>query len=137
MAARKSAKSTKGLADADAAEAYNPLARINIARSIAGELLARRAIPLSDSDGIVGAGIYALYYCGDFPAYAPARNAPERLLDYLLQRMTPAQYDIEPYLALQNYVTTGDAWTGSDAQLNTKASGLARLIAGSGEYQFV
>ena len=79
MAARKSAKSTKGLADADAAEAYNPLARINIARSIAGELLARRAIPLSDSDGIVGAGIYALYYCGDFPAYAPARNAPERL----------------------------------------------------------
>jgi hypothetical protein len=28
-------------------------------------------------------------------------------------------------------------WTGSDAQLSTKASGLTHLIVGSGEYQLV
>lgn len=67
----------------------------------------------------------------------PFRNTPDRLLDYLLERMTPAQYDAEPYAELQNYMSTGGAWTGSESQLNTKASGLARLIAGSGEYQFV
>ena len=35
------------------------------------------------------------------------------------------------------YLNAGGAWTGSDAQMNAKAPGLARLIAGSGEYQFV
>jgi len=58
---------------------YNPLARINIARSIEGELLARKAIPLRDADLIDGAGIYAIYYCGDLVHYAPARNSPDRL----------------------------------------------------------
>jgi hypothetical protein len=28
-------------------------------------------------------------------------------------------------------------WTGSDTQMQTKASGLAHLILGSAEYQFV
>jgi hypothetical protein len=28
------------------------------------------------------------------------------------------------------------AWTGSDAQLQNRVPGLARLIVGSGEYQF-
>lgn len=59
--------------------AYNPLARINIARSIEGELLSRRAIPLSESDQIDGAGIYAIYYAGAFPPYAPARNRADQL----------------------------------------------------------
>jgi len=34
-------------------------------------------------------------------------------------------------------LNTGGPWTGSDAQMNAKAPGLARLVAGSGEYQFV
>jgi hypothetical protein len=34
------------------------------------------------------------------------------------------------------YIGTG-AWSGSDAQLQTRASGLAHLIVGSAEYQFV
>jgi hypothetical protein len=38
---------------------------------------------------------------------------------------------------LLSYLETGGAWTGSDAQLRTKAAGLARLIVGSGEYQIV
>ena len=68
---------------------------------------------------------------------APFRSAPERILDYLLTRMTPATYDNDPYGELQSYVQSGGAWTGSDTQLNTKASGLAKLIVGSGEYQLV
>ena len=38
---------------------------------------------------------------------------------------------------LVGYLTAGGPWTGSDTQMNTKAAGLARLIAGSGEYQFM
>jgi hypothetical protein len=38
---------------------------------------------------------------------------------------------------LLSYLNTGGPWTGSDTQMNAKAPGLARLIAGSGEYQFV
>jgi uncharacterized protein (DUF1800 family) len=68
---------------------------------------------------------------------APHRSSPDRVLEYLLTRMTPAQFDAEPYASLQSYLNAGGAWTGSDTQLNTKASGLARLIAESGEYQFV
>ena len=68
---------------------------------------------------------------------SPDLSSPDLLLAYLLERMTPAHYDIEPYIDLQRYLAAGGAWTGSESQLNTKASGLARLIAGSGEYQFV
>jgi hypothetical protein len=32
---------------------------------------------------------------------------------------------------------TGANWTGSDAQLQSKGNGLARLIVGSSEYQLV
>ena len=39
--------------------------------------------------------------------------------------------------ALVDYARAGGAWTGSEAQLATKASGLAHLIVGSGEYQLV
>ncbi|WP_200864148.1 Eco29kI family restriction endonuclease [Caulobacter vibrioides] len=55
-------------------EPYNPLARINIARSIEAELLSREVLPLSKTDQIEGAGIYAIYYSGLEPIYAPARN---------------------------------------------------------------
>jgi hypothetical protein len=41
------------------------------------------------------------------------------------------------YSDLVVYASSGAAWTGSDAQLQTKASGLAHLILGSAEYQFV
>jgi len=35
------------------------------------------------------------------------------------------------------YLTAGGPWTGNETQMNAKAAGLARLVAGSGEYQFV
>ena len=63
------------------------------------------------------------------------RESPERVLAYFLDRMAPADYDNEPRTELLNYLIAGGSWTGTEAQLNMKASGLARLIAGSAEYQ--
>ncbi|MGH9349056.1 MAG: DUF1800 domain-containing protein [Vicinamibacterales bacterium] len=70
-------------------------------------------------------------------AASPHGESPERLLGYFLDRMSPADFDDEPYAELLDYLRAGESWTGSQAQLNMKASGLARLIAGSAEYQLV
>ncbi len=52
-------------------EPYNPLDKLNLARSIETELLGRPKQPLHDLGAIQGAGVYAIYYSGPFPAYAP------------------------------------------------------------------
>jgi uncharacterized protein (DUF1800 family) len=69
-------------------------------------------------------------------AAASARQSPQALVNYLLERMTPASID-SMYSDLVVYASSGAAWTGSDAQMQTKASGLAHLILGSAEYQFL
>lgn len=65
------------------------------------------------------------------------RSAPERVLAYFFERLSPAPFDGEPYDELLGYLRAGPEWTGTDAQLNTKCPALARLIAGSSEYQLV
>ena len=65
------------------------------------------------------------------------RSSPESVLDFFLDRLSPAPFDQSARSELLTYLETGGAWTGSDAQLRTKAAGLARLIVGSGEYQIV
>lgn len=59
---------------------YNPLDKLNIARSIELELLTREPSPLSAFAGIPGAGVYAVYYTGLHPAYGPisAENTDEK-----------------------------------------------------------
>jgi uncharacterized protein (DUF1800 family) len=64
-------------------------------------------------------------------------KSPENLVSWSLERMTTRSLPSDEYNALIDYARAGAAWTGSDAQLATKASGLAHLIAGSGEYQLV
>ena len=59
------------------------------------------------------------------------------MLSLFLDRMSPAPYDGPPYDALLTYLRTGASWPPSDTLLTTKAAGLARLIAGSSEYQFM
>jgi hypothetical protein len=54
---------------------YNPLDKLNLARSIETELLGREPIPLGSADKINGAGVYVIYYTGDFAAYVPIANA--------------------------------------------------------------
>jgi len=68
---------------------------------------------------------------------AGARQSPDALLDYMLDRLSPARYDSEPMSDLLQFLQTGGTWTGTDAQLQSKGNGLARLIIGSSEYQFV
>lgn len=50
---------------------YNPLDKRNIGASVAEALLARDAVQLSELATFRGAGIYAIYYLGKFPAYRP------------------------------------------------------------------
>jgi hypothetical protein len=51
--------------------------------------------------------------------------------------VTPAPLDAGPEQALMTYLFAAGAWNGSGEQLNTRASGLARLLVGSSEYQLV
>jgi hypothetical protein len=48
---------------------YNPLDKSNLARSIENELLARDPVQLSAATSIQGAGVYVIYYVGDFAPY--------------------------------------------------------------------
>jgi Eco29kI restriction endonuclease len=48
---------------------YNPLDKSNLAKSIEAELLAREVRELGATDDIMGAGVYAIYYCGGFRPY--------------------------------------------------------------------
>jgi len=50
---------------------YNPLEKVNLGISVAEAMLGQSPQPLSQLEAFVGAGIYALYYHGPFPAYAP------------------------------------------------------------------
>jgi hypothetical protein len=48
---------------------YNPLDRIHLSESVVSALLACPVVALPPPEPFIGAGIYALYYTGDFPAY--------------------------------------------------------------------
>lgn len=49
--------------------AYNPLDKLNLARSIEIKLLSQPANALASVEHIKGAGVYVIYYTGSFPAY--------------------------------------------------------------------
>ncbi len=66
----------------------------------------------------------------------PYRETPEKLMAYLLNRFPSMGFSTTARTAMLEYLRSGPAWTGSDAQLQTKTPGLARLIVGAGEYQF-
>jgi uncharacterized protein (DUF1800 family) len=66
-----------------------------------------------------------------------AREKAEGLISLMLDRLSPATYEREPYDALLDYLRAGASWPASDAQLQAKAAGLARLIVGSAEYQVI
>lgn len=48
---------------------YNPLDKRNLGASVAEALLERKAQPLGQLSQFIGAGLYALYYTGDYPPY--------------------------------------------------------------------
>jgi len=49
---------------------YNPLDMTNLGNSVLNAMLASTPTPLDDVGTFMGAGIYAIYYTGDFAAYA-------------------------------------------------------------------
>jgi hypothetical protein len=56
---------------------YNPLDKESLARSIELELLRGEVFDLPPA-GVVGAGVYAIYYRGSFPHYAPISLANKK-----------------------------------------------------------
>lgn len=50
---------------------YNPLDKRHLGESVAGALLAQSIEPMPPAEAFIGAGVYALYYAGDFAPYAP------------------------------------------------------------------
>lgn len=50
---------------------YNPLDKKNLGISVADAMLSQPTSPLPPETRFLGAGIYAIYYVGDFPPYAP------------------------------------------------------------------
>jgi len=50
-------------------ELYNPLDKSRLGESVTRALLARPVVVLPPPEPFSGAGIYTLYYTGDFPAY--------------------------------------------------------------------
>ena len=65
----------------------------------------------------------------------PYRATPDRVLQYMLARFPNMGFTSTATNAMADYLRS-TAWTGTDAQLQTRVPGLTRLIVGSGEYQF-
>lgn len=53
---------------------FNPLDKKNLGLSVADALLQREAIPIKSLVPFIGAGVYAIYYLGEFPDYAEIKN---------------------------------------------------------------
>jgi uncharacterized protein (DUF1800 family) len=64
-------------------------------------------------------------------------KTPEAMLAYFGDQLVTAPQDSSVTTELNNYLHANGAWTGSDAQLQAKASGLVHLMVGSPEYQLV
>ena len=62
---------------------------------------------------------------------------PEAMQAYFAQRLATAPLDAGVATELSNYLHANGAWTGSDTQLQAKASGLVHLTAGLPEYQLI
>ncbi len=73
-------------------EVFNPLDKTNLAESVRDHLLKRSVVQLPPGR-FMGAGIYAIYYTGSFPAYRKlARTAPsdEQAIPIYVGKAVPA-----------------------------------------------
>lgn len=53
---------------------YNPLEKENLGKSVAESLLNSESLPLGQIGQFNGAGVYAIYYLGDYKAYTPLKK---------------------------------------------------------------
>jgi len=70
-------------------------------------------------------------------AAKPYGKTPDALLSWMLDRLPMADLDSAMYNDLRSFLTGSGSWTGSDAQLLVKASGLAHVILAAPQYQFM
>ena len=57
---------------------FNPLDKANIGKSVSAAILSQEVIPMTDLRDFIGAGVYAIYYKGDFPLYKTIADANKR-----------------------------------------------------------
>jgi uncharacterized protein (DUF1800 family) len=65
----------------------------------------------------------------------PYRSSPDSVLQYALARFRTMGFNPAQTQAMLDYLRS-TAWTGTDAQLQSRIPGLTRLIVGAGEYVF-
>lgn len=53
---------------------YNPLEKENLGKSVADSLIKQKPVPLDSLERFFGAGVYAIYYTGDFDTYSRLGN---------------------------------------------------------------
>lgn len=53
---------------------YNPLEKENLGKSVANSLIKQKPVPLGSVERFSGAGVYAIYYTGDFDTYSKLRD---------------------------------------------------------------
>lgn len=68
-------KDTKKVSGKPNSKPYNPLEKRRLAESIVRELLLKPPEKLPPANPFMGAGIYVIYYRGDFPLYRPITQA--------------------------------------------------------------
>ncbi|MDR1767392.1 MAG: Eco29kI family restriction endonuclease, partial [Propionibacteriaceae bacterium] len=73
-------------------EPFNPLAMESLAHSIVTRMTEMTPVPLDDVPLFPGAGLYAIYYHGEFPAYADlaALNRPVATVPIYVGKSVPA-----------------------------------------------
>lgn len=98
--------------------AYNPLDYASLSESLAHELMISELMPLSDIERFYGDGVYALFYCGGFPAYSELSD---------INRRNPGSFPI--------YIGKAGPKTLTGSELDTKAVDTPR--AGSRLYDRV
>jgi uncharacterized protein (DUF1800 family) len=64
-------------------------------------------------------------------------NSDEKLLSFVLERLSLPAPDAPIRAALINYINAGAPFAGTESQLLNKTGGLFHLLTGSGEYQLV
>jgi hypothetical protein len=112
---------------------YNPLDKINLGANVADAMLRRQVYPMNSLPQFNGAGIYAIYYTGDFEAYTKLaemnRNGGYALPIYVGKAVHPGarkgnfRTDSEPGKALYNRL--GDHAQSIEAASNLRLSDFA------------
>ncbi|MFI8193195.1 Eco29kI family restriction endonuclease [Streptomyces sp. NPDC085946] len=68
---KKSSKPRNWKSQAERPKPYDPLALLNLGRSIELTLLEQAPVPITDVPLMIGAGVYAIYYTGEHELYQP------------------------------------------------------------------